>query len=123
MLFVHVHTAYESARYKVFTGYYTKLVNILPASDLSHYFVSDKIITITDHERIIGSSVPQVAAKLLLDKVSVQLHNGNSMVLNKMLLIMEYRGGTITKEVSREMRTKLSTIKCEDYSNEQSKLL
>ena len=119
MLFVYNHTACQSARYKVFTDYYSKLVHILSAKDLSHYFVSDKIISPEDHLRIIKSMIHQDAAKLLLDKVSLQLQNGNSTVLNKMLLIMDYHGVTVDKAISQEMRSELSTIECEDYSNEQ----
>ena len=96
--------------YKLFTDYYSKLVNTLPASDLSHYFVSDKIITLEDHERIIKSAVTQDAAKLLLDRVSVQIQNGNTSVFSKMLLIMDYHGVNSAKAISREIRNKL---KCE----------
>ena len=121
MLFVYNHTAYQSATYKVFTDYYSKLVDTLSVRDLSHYFVSDKIISPEDHIQIIRSAIymPQDATKLLLDIVSLQLQNGNSTVLNKMLLIVDHHGVTTAKAVSREMRSKLSTIECEDYSNEQ----
>ena len=97
----------------MFTDYYNKLVNTLPASDLSHYFVSDKIISLEDHEKIIKSTVTQDAAKLLLDRVSFQLQNGNSSVFSKMLLIMDYHGVSTAKTISLEIRKKLSAIKCE----------
>ena len=99
--------------YKLFTDYYDKLVNTLPASDLSHYFVSDKIISLEDHERIIRSLLPWGAAKLLLDRVSLQIQNGNSSVFSKMLLIMDYHGVSTAKTMSLEIRKKLSAIKCE----------
>ena len=98
----------------MFTDYYSKLVDILPASDLSHYFVSDKIISLEDYEKIIRSSLPQDAAKLLLDRVSLQLQNGNSAIFNKMLLIMDHRGVTTAKELSQEIRSILSAAKSED---------
>ena len=98
--------------YKLFVDYYSKLVNTLPASDLSHYFVSDKIISLADHEVIIRSLIPQQAAKLLLDKVSLQLQNGNSTVLHKMLLIMDKYGVSDARAISMEMRNILSAIKC-----------
>ena len=97
----------QSVEYKLFTDYYSKLVNTLPASDLSHYFVSDKIITLEDHERIIKSAVTQDTAKLLLDRVSVQIQNGITSVFSKMLLIMDYHGVNTAKAISREIRNKL----------------
>ena len=100
----------QSVEYKLFTDYYSKLVNTLPASDLSHYFVSDKIITLEDHERIIKSAVTQDAAKLLLDRVSVQIQNGNTSVFSKMLLIMDYHGVNTAKAISREIRNKLKCV-------------
>ena len=100
----------QSVEYKLFTDYYSKLVNTLPACDLSHYFVSDKIITLEDHERIIKSAVTQDAAKLLLDRVSVQIQNGNTSVFSKMLLIMDYHGVNTAKAISREIRNKLKCV-------------
>ena len=97
----------------MFTEYYSKLVYTLPASDLSHYFVSEKIISLTDHERIIKSAVTQDAAKLLLDKVSLQIQNGNTSVFSKMLLIMDYHGVNTAKTISLEIRKRLSLVKCE----------
>ena len=107
----------QSVEYKLFTDYYNKLINTLPAGDLSHYFVSDKIISLTDHERIIRSMVPQDAAKLLLDRASLQIQNGNTSVFSKMLLIMDYHGINTAKTISLEIRKKLSAIKCEQGSS------
>ena len=108
------HVGHQSIEYKLFIDYYSKLVDILPASDLSHYFVSDKIISLEDYEKIIRSSLPQEAAKMLLDRVSLQLQSGNTTIFNKMLLIMDHHGVTTTKELSQEIRSKLSSAKCED---------
>lgn len=98
----------------MFTNYYNKLVNILPASSLSHYFVSDKTISTADHEDIIRSSVPREAAKLLLDKVLWQLKKGNSRVFNNLLLIMDHHGVAAAKDLSSEMRDKVLKIKSDD---------
>jgi len=98
----------------LFTEYYSKLVDTLPASDLSHYFVSDKIISITDHEKIIRTSIPQEAAKLLLDRISLHLQIGNSTVFKKMLLIMDHYGVLMAKKISLEIRNKLLLVWCED---------
>lgn len=102
-------------QYKIFIDYYNKFVDTLPATDLSHYFVSDKIISLTDHEEIMKASTPQKAARLLLDRVAEKLQNGNSMVLNKMLLIIEHHGIGTAKVLSLELRKKLSTVSCTDH--------
>ena len=99
--------------YKIFTDYYSKLVDTLSASDLSHFFVSDKIISLTDHEKIIRSLLPLEAARLLLDRVSFQLQKGNSRVLNSMLLIMDHHGVAAVKALSTEIRSKLLAVKSE----------
>jgi len=94
-------------------------VDTLPASDLSHYFVSNCVISLADHEEIVRSSTPQKAAKLLLDRVSHQLQHGNSTVLNKMLLIMEHHGIATAKIVAEEIRNKLLEVKCITNDSEQ----
>ena len=105
------HIGYQSVEFKLFNEYYNKLVDILPATDLSHYFVSVKIITLEDYDKIIRSSTPQEAAKVLLDKVSLQLQSGNNTIFNKMLLIMDHHGMATAKELSQEIRSKLFAVK------------
>ena len=110
--------------YRLFTEYCSKLVDILPATDLSHYFVSDKIISLEDYEMVMRSSLPKEAAKLLLDRVSVQLQNGNSAIFNKILLIMDHHGVTTAKELAQDIRSALSAAKCDGdvaSSSKQSK--
>ena len=105
----------------MFNEYYSKLIDILPAIDLSHYFVSDKIITLEDYDKIIRSTTPQEAAKVLLDKVSLQLQSGSSTVFNKMLLIMDHHGVATAKELSQEIRSKLFAVKnSDDVASTQS---
>ena len=105
----------------MFNEYYSKLIDILPAIDLSQYFVSDKIITLEDYDKIIRSSTPQEAAKVLLDKVSLQLQSGNSTIFNKILLIMDHHGVATAKELSQEIRSKLLAVKhSDDVTNTQS---
>ena len=100
----------QSIECKLFTEYHNKLVNTLPASDLSHYFVSDKVISLEDHERIIKSTIQQDAAKLLLERVLLQLQNGNVSVLIKMLLIMDHYGVSTAKTMSVEIQSRLSAL-------------
>ena len=54
----------------------------------------------------------QKAARLILDRVSHQLQNGNSTVFNKMLLIMEHHGIATAKIVAGEIRKKLIEVEC-----------
>ena len=96
--------------YKLFTEYHNKLVSTLPASDLSHYFVSGKIISLEDHERIIKSTIQQDAAKLLLERVLLQLRKGNVSVFSKMLLIMDHYGISTAKTMSVEIQNRLSAL-------------
>ena len=115
------HTGYQSVEYKLFNDYYSKLVDIVPATDLSHYFVSDKIITLEDYDKIIRLPSPQEAAKILLGKVSLQLQSGNSAIFNKMLLIMDHYGVATAKELSQEIRSKLFAVKhADDVASAQS---
>ena len=108
----------------MFNEYYSKLINILPATDLSHYFVSDKIITLEDYDKIIRSSRPQEAAKVLMDKVSLQLQSGNSTIFNNMLLIMDHHNVDTAKELSQEIRSKLLAVKhSDDVANMRSNYL
>ena len=98
----------------MFVDYFSRLEEILPATYLCHYFVSHKIISVSDYGRIIRSSLPQDAARVLLDRVSLQMQSGNSIIFNKMLLIMEYHGVIAAKRLSQEIRGKLTTPMCLD---------
>lgn len=64
--------------------------------------------------KIIRSTIQQEAAKLLLDNVLLQLQSCNSKTFNMMLLIMDHYGIADSKALSQEIRSKLSTIKCEN---------
>ena len=108
------HTGYQSSEHKVLTIYYSKLVDILPASNLSHFLVSDNTLSPLDNEEIIRSLKPQKAAELLLRKVSLQLQKGKHKVFNNLLVIMNHRGTAATREVSLEMRDTLQKIKGRD---------
>ena len=98
----------------MFKEYYHRLLNILPAGDLFHYFVTDQIISLIDNETVIRC-LQRVAAKLVLDNVSVQLQNGYNKIFYKMLLIMFDHGVVDSKELSQEIRSKLPAEKCEDH--------
>ena len=113
-MYVYItYVGQQSKEYKLFTQYYSKLMSTLPASDLSHYFVSDKIISLVDYGVIIRCTTPQKAAELLLERISSLLKNGNNAVFSKMLLIMDRYGASAAKTISLEIRSTLSTMKCE----------
>ena len=54
----------------------------------------------------------QDAAKLLLERILLQLQKGNISVFRKMLLIMDHYGVNTAKTMSVEIRSKLRTVKC-----------
>ena len=79
------------------------------------------MITLEDYSNIIRSSTPQEAAKILLDKVSMQLQSGNSTIFNKMLLIVDHLSVITARELSQEIRSKLFAVKhADDFASAQS---
>ena len=82
------------------------------------------MITLEDYYNIIRSSAPQEAAKILLDKISMQLQSGNNTIFNKMLLIVDQHGVDTAKELSQEIRSKLFAVKhTGDFATAQSNQL
>lgn len=99
----------------MFTDYRGKLLNILTVSNnLSHYFVSQKIISVEDYATIVTSSLPQVTARILLDSMSSHLLNGNDAMFSKMLSVMKEHGVQAVKDISLEIISKLSSMKSVD---------
>ena len=96
--------------FKVFKEYYYKLANILPASDLSHYFVSENLVTVRDHEEITNPvTQPHMAVLLLLNRVAHSLQTKSDVeVFNRMLAIMEYHGNSAIKHLSIEIMARIS---------------
>jgi len=96
------------AEYGIFANYYSKLVDTIPANNLSHYFVSENVISLTDHEEIIKPTTPShAAAQLLLNKVLFMLKEQRSVdYFNKMLSIMENHGDCATRILSQEINSK-----------------
>ncbi|XP_065907268.1 uncharacterized protein [Dysidea avara] len=105
------HEGPQTGEYKLFTEYYSKLVDTLPASDLSHYFVSHRAISLADHEEITKpTTASYIAVEILLSRVSSPLQKEDDIEpLNKMLAIMEHHGNSATKALSLEMRTRMFT--------------
>jgi len=87
-------------------------VDTIPACDLSHYFVSENVISLTDHEEITKPTTPShTAARLLLNKVLYVLKEQRSVhCFNKMLSILENHGDGATSTLSLEIKSKLLGI-------------
>jgi len=87
-------------------------VDTIPACDLSHYFVSENVISLTDHEEITKPTTPShTAALLLLNKVLYMLKEQRSVQrFNKMLSIMEHHGDGATRTLSQEIKSKVVQI-------------
>ena len=102
-------TEHELPEFRVLKEYYNKLTNILPACDLSHYFVSENLVTVRDHEEIINPvTSPQMAVLLLLNRVGHSLQtNSDVEVFKKMLAIMECHGNSAIKHLSLEIRARI----------------
>jgi len=102
----------ELPEYKVFTNYYSKLADTIPACNLSHYFVSENVISLTDHEEITKPTTPShTAGQLLLNKVLHTLkEQKNVHCFNKMLSIMEHHGDGSTHTLSQEIKSKVLQI-------------
>jgi len=83
-------------------------VDTLPASDLSHYFVSGRVISLADHEEITKPTTPShMAVQLLLSRVATPLEAGDTRPLDKLLKILEYHGNGASKVLSAEIKAKL----------------
>ena len=95
--------------FRVLKEYYNKLTNILPAGDLSHYFVSENLVTVQDHDEIVNPvTSPQKAVLLLLNRVKHSLQTKSDVeVFNKMLAIMEYHGNSAIRHLSLEIRARI----------------
>ena len=87
-------------------------MDTIPACDLSHYFVSENVISVTDHEEITKLTTPShTAAQLLLNKVLYMLKEQRSVdCFNKMLSIMEHHGDGATSSLSQEIKIKVLQI-------------
>ncbi|XP_065904826.1 uncharacterized protein [Dysidea avara] len=105
----------QSPEYVLMKRYHNKLLKILPVCDLSPYFVSEKVISLADNDKIVHSSTSQAAAQLILDKVLLQIQNGNTEIFYKMLLIMEHYGTDAAETLSAEIKRK-----CEEKQSANS---
>jgi len=87
-------------------------MDTVPICSLSHYFVSEGIISLTDHEEITKPTTPShTAAQLLLNKVLYTLKEQKSTdCFNKMLSIMEHHGDSATCTLSREIKSRLLRV-------------
>ena len=96
----------------VFQEYYSKLVDCLPVKTLSHYFVSQGVVTLLENEDITSPTTsPRRAAELLFSRVSLALQEGNVVPLKKVLNVMQTHGNDAIVSLSREIQQKLQLDK------------
>ena len=89
----------------MFQQYYSKLVDCLPAKELSHYLVSQGVITLMDNEDINNPTISVCrAAELLLSKVSSSLKEGNVIPFKKLLDVMQKHGNDAIVSLSSEIQ-------------------
>ena len=95
--------------FKIFQQYYSKLVDCLPAKELSHYLVSQGVIALIENEDIISPNTSRHrATELLLSKVSLFLQEGNALPFKKLLDVMQKHGGDATVSLSSEIQKLLN---------------
>ena len=99
----------NAPEFGVFQEYYSKFVDCLPTKELSHYLVSDGIITLIESEEITNPITSrQKATEIVLSKVFISLREGNKLVFEKLLSIMHNHGSDAIVSLSAEIRNLLS---------------
>ena len=89
----------------MFQQYYSKLVDCLPTKELSHYLVSQGVLTLMDNEDITSSTTSSAkAAEMLLSKVSHSLQKGDVVPLKKLLNVMQRYGNDAIDNLSCEIQ-------------------
>ena len=100
----------------VFQQYYSKLFDCLPVKDLSHYLVSQGVITLMDSEDITSLTTSKnQAAEMLMHRVSLSLQDGNAAPFTKLLDVMQKHGNdaivTLSSEILRLLHKTNGKIK------------
>ena len=95
--------------YKVFTDYCSKLLDTIPARNVSHYFVSENVISLTDHEEIAKPTTSShAAAQLLVNKILYKLKGQDSCdYSDKILSILEDHGDSAICTLSQEIKLEI----------------
>jgi len=87
-------------------------MDTIPICSLSHYLVSQDVISLTDYEKITKPTTPShTAARLLLSKVLYTLKEQKTTdCFNKMLSIMEHHGDSASCTLSQEIKLRLLSV-------------
>ena len=89
----------------VLQQYYSKVVDYLPTKELSHYFVSQGILTLMDNEDITSSTTSSAkASEMLLSNISLSLQKGDAVPLKKLLNVMQRYGNDTIVNLSCEIQ-------------------
>jgi len=93
---------------RVFQGYFSKLLDCLPVKQLSHYLVSQGVVTQIENEDISSPTTsPRRAAELLLSIVSLALQEDNIVPFKKVLNVMQAHGNDAIVSLSSEIQRQL----------------
>jgi len=101
LLFLYVG---KTPEYYIFKKQYDTLIDTLKQTDLYRYFVSEDIITISDHEEISSESIPTKKIEIFLMKISFPLEAGHTESFYRMLTVMTTRGNLAVKELAESIK-------------------
>ena len=112
IMWSHVYTNVENHDYskelEVFQDYYSKLVESLPANELSHYLVSHRVISLADNEEITKPTTPsRRAAEILLSRVYSSLQNGDVVAFHNLLHVMQQHGNSAVITLCNEIKSQI----------------
>ena len=91
----------------MFTKYYASLTSVLPIKNITSHLVSAGVISFEDEEVIQQMTRPSEGSSLVLRKIAGSLKAGQTKSFDKLLLIMEERGGVSCDELANQMRDDL----------------
>ena len=104
LLITHVGV---KVKLEIFTKNYARLVDVLPIKSLTHHFVKDEIISFDEEEVILQTLTRSEAAGMVLRKIGSSLKANLTISFDKLLSIMEQRGGTSCQELVSDMKQDL----------------
>ena len=91
-------------------------MDTLKSTDLYRYFVSEKVITMSDRDEISSRTNPIERVELLLRKISSPLESGHTESFHSMLNIMSIYGNMATKKLARDITESLGIMDNGMYS-------
>ena len=109
---------------QLFQDYYSKLVESLPANELSHYLVSHRVISLADNEEITKPTTPsRRAAEILLSRVYNSVQNDDVAAFHNLLHVMQQHGNSATIMLCNEIKAQMSEDSGKAKSDHQGRIL